>query len=260
MKFIATLIFSIIISSLLAQDLSTEKLYTKIIFEEISIKDKSGKIITESNLFDQLFSVDTSIHCFGEVEFKFKDLAYNSELLNINRWTQQIEFKEGSNENGYEIFKHNINPETGNLISKQHLFSFETKSIDKIEKASTPNDSNLINTKFDNWKIVSIENNSKSIEIDSCLLNYNLSLFDSNKLNQSYKSGLNCGKYIEASKDYFHGLTYFKGFWKTINDKLIIVNAEYEKIIIWKYEFKNNTLKLKQGKEYLITLRKESCK
>lgn len=261
MKIIFVLLFSFSLTNLWAQNPSTEKLYAKIISEEIPVKGKNGDTISESMIFNQLFSVDTLIDCFGAEQFRFVDLV-NHYGVEFHRRPEHLKINYKLVGNLFEVFKFFINPETGTLTETKHLFDIETKYIDKIETTSpNTNDSYLVNTKSDAWKIISIEHNSKRIEIDSCLLNYKLYLLDANKFNHSYKSGYICGKNeIKTEFDYFHKLTFLEGFWKTINNKLIIANETYEKLNIWNYEYKNDSLILKRGLDYIITLKKVSRK
>ncbi len=256
MKIVSIIVFSVILSNLFARDVSTEKLYSKILFEEITVTDKDGKIITSSEIFNHLFFVDTTINCFGG-HSKFQDLKYSFDIESNVRPAEIQHFKK-SNRKGYEIFKLNSNPETGAITEKQYLFDIETKDIGQINKVlPSSSDNNLVNSKHDIWKIVKFEIDSRSPEIDSCLSEYYLQFFDSSRFNHSYKLGNRCGNPNESEEDYYHMLSYLKGYWKTIGNKLILVNHNYEKPIMWDYKINVETLELSLGEKYIIALEKQ---
>jgi hypothetical protein len=247
------------------------KLYCKLVFDEIDIRNANKELIDKEGLFNIFYSRDTAINCFGDLIDRFHDNVYYDPQLLI--FSTEFVFDTLTNQQNPQLInlvRVNID-DAGNYIGKTFIFSFDRDLIKdfKETKNNSINDKRLLNDNDEYWVIQKIENRDKSIFIDDCHKQYRLSFTTNQIFNQKFqKSKIKCMTTIDLNKiseekkmsywgnKVYHDISINKGQWKTKNNKLILINENRDIIKEISYEFHNNTLILYYGDKYKIELEK----
>ena len=260
MKTIATFILSLIISSSWAQDIDATKLFTKIVFEENTVRDSDNNRLSDQEIFDLLFRIDTSMNCFNLLELHFNDLTSYSSIVRY-LIPRSVSLSESSDEKLIDVVAPIHNRQTGVWLSNQVLFQIDSEMKYSLQTVLPQNnDLNLINSKHEYWGIQRINSVFEKIELDSCLISYKLSFNNEIQFSHSYSNGRKCGLYDESKPSFIHHLGFLEGYWKSSGENLIFTNTTFDEVIIWQYKRIGNKLILKRGEDYIIELVSRSSK
>lgn len=245
----------------------SEKLYTKIVLENIELLDSLGNNLGFIEPISELFyQRDTVTNCWVIPKEEFIDMEYWP--YGISPVISAFEIDTATNLNQRELINfYNISYEETNRI---YLFSINRKKLNSLDEFTEPIDidAQVVNKNNCCWVLESIRYNEKSFHIDSCFSNFKLVISDEGKYEQSYgneQKNCNCRvregiteneSYDLSMKDrVYHTLSLTSGEIRTNNSKLILSNNTMNRAIEFEYESKNGKLILKTINHYELTLK-----
>jgi len=259
------------VSNLFGQIDTINRLYTKIMFEDINVKDSLGNFIVKDDVFDLIYKVDSVANCYGEMKEEFIDNLYLANgIIIITSVNEIIENKNFNSKSEIEFIRI-LREETGEYLKNKKIFRLSSQVLDNLNNPinfnSSNNDERLITGDSSYWLISEIIREKKRIYIDDCHKMFKLQFKNKSQYSQDYNGNVKCLTKINRDeiirKGYLkyweeeikHSINFIKGKWKTENNKLYLANFKENKIKIVPYQIEGNTLILKPTKNYKIVLK-----
>lgn len=248
----------------------TDKIFPKIIFEEIVVKDSVGKILRESEIYNLLHQVD-SIMSSIEIHEEFVENLYvlNGLLVVVTEYEIDTIRRTNSETELVKILRDDL----GAYLGREKIFNLDSKFIinlqNPIKYNGSKNDLRLLTKGKEYWTIRKIKTRNKKIFIDECHEKYRLYFPDKTNYSQSYGISQECHATINLKKikkrnymEYWgkelnHRINSNHGIWKTNKNKLYITNEKENQIKIIPYQIKRKKLILELEQDYLIEFKKE---
>ena len=269
LKNIIIMIFLFFLSlRLIAQIDFSEKLYNKLIFENIEIRDSNNLLIHKDKYLGIFYRIDSVIICFPDD----KAVLYNNGL-NL-AFTSYI-FDTISNiydNKRLDFFKINTD-DLGNFIDKRFVFYLDKKVIDNWNtiKQYDLRPNKLSNKGNNSWVIEDFILRDKSITIDDCLKSYYIQFDCSGIFHQNYeKKEHNCATFFDlltmitqqspiyySEKSDNNHFEINNGYWKTDNNIIILLSSNAEQMCFIGYLFENNNLILYNNYWKMTLMEKE---
>lgn len=260
----------LILSNLTGQIDFTNKLYTKILFEDIELKNSEKDTLTDEDIFKMFYHVDTLLGSFGEQKDEYiENLYVNDGLLKVMTENEIDTIKNWNNETIVDFIVL-LRDDSGNEIRKEKLFSLNQEYINElnfpISYDFTKNDEKLLTKEGEYWKVIKIKNEKKEIYLDECHDKYMLKFDDKKTFVQCYRDSIRCQTSIDTERikedgffmyfenEVFHSIVFNKGKWKTHQNKLLLSNKQENWVKIIPYQIIDKLLVLEPKPKYLITL------
>lgn len=234
----------------------SKELYAQTIFETISLYDSSFKVLNKEEVFSKFYGIAIGTLCHGW-NGEFRNANYMGEEQ-LSTWKFENIFDTITNDSDPDFLKfmHIIRSEAGEYLGKTK-FAFQVKkkdvlSLNKVNLPALPN-SKLVTGPTKAWKIKKMLIYNDAVQIDSCVKEYVLNLYNDQTFEQNYGKDWGCvstltpetKKKLKLIQDTIsHEIDLKNGYWKTDNDKLYFIDKEGKNILIYTYKLKGKRLTL----------------
>lgn len=248
-----------------------DRLHSKIVFEEVVIEDKNGRLLSSDNLYDVFYTIDTVINCWSETQPEFTNNYYSGTGYFIVESKNEIDTFTNKNDNRLVDIVKTERDENGNYLYESTVFSLERSLLGDINahQLQLTNNRDLLTIENESWSIHEVTLGDKTFLIDSCHLLYRLRFPNLNHFTQSFDGASErCTTSIDLRKtrdertiEYWyeqitHQLTVNEGVWKTMNNYLILLDKETDLTLRYGYQIDDDSLTLLYRDDYKIILKK----
>lgn len=260
-------------STLFGQIESLNKIYTKIVFEEIEVRDTKGNIKTNDEIFDLFYQLDTAINCFGGFKEEFIENLYSSNGLLVVSTENEIDTIERSDAQSEIEFTKILRDDNGELLRIEKIFNANSSLLNDLSKPidfnNSLNDERLLTKGNGCWVVDKIIYDKAEIYLDSCHSQYRLCFKNKLLYNQDFGGNIECETVIDEDRikkggffrywesEVRHTILFQEGIWKTKENKLYLTNKEGNWIKHIPYLFEGEKLILEPVQNYKIMLIKK---
>lgn len=253
---------------------SLGKIYTKIVFEEIEVRDTNGKTKTNEEVFDLFYQIDTVNNCFGELKEEFIENLYSSNGLLIVKSDNEIHIIEGDSAKSEIEFTRALRNDNGEFLKTEIIFSADSDIINNLSKPinfiSSLNDERLLTNENQCWVVDEIIYDKTQIYLDSCHSKYRLCFNNKLQYKQDFKGSIECETFVDKVKikkegffkywedEVKHIIIFQEGKWRTKENRLYLTNKEENGVKIILYSIDGEKLILEPAPDYKVILKKAS--
>ena len=228
-----------------------DNLYVQTHFSGNKLITSGGKQISSDTLKKFLYYRDTVFLDIieGSSENKrFQNLIYFDPSIMVFSYTRIIDTVTNSENSNFVDFQIQDFDDNGEYLGIRDLFSIRREIIwDLDSKVISPQiDHKLITSINETWRLHKLLIYKNKIELDSCLNQYQLQLKANQQFLLSFKGDPNHCLVNRQHDNFFgrnqvrHTISIPNGFWRTINNELVLVDVDREQMLQFEYQILEN--------------------